>query len=110
MKGLARLTKKKELEGRIATKTEEIQTLKAGLSGIVRQHGFTTVQDFYTAFYTAQRAIDAYQNECSKWEEAHGEKATPKVETMHEKIQRYQEKVDRQNASQPYQSRDKGAR
>ena len=66
LKELARLTKKKELENRIATKTEEIRTLKAGLSGIVRQHGFATVQDFHTAFYTAQRAIDAYQKECAK--------------------------------------------
>ncbi len=110
LKGLARLTKKKELESRIAAKNEEIRTLKAGLSGIVRQHGFATVQDFYTAFYTAQRATDAYQKECSKWDEAYGEKTTPKAETMHEKIQRYQEKADRHNASQPYRSRDKGAR
>jgi len=56
------------------------------------------------------RATDAYQKECAKWEEAYGEKATPKAETMHDKIQRYKEKVDRQNASQPYRSRDKGAR
>ena len=110
LKGLARLTKKKELESRIATKTEEIRTLKAGLSGIVRQHGFATVQDFYTAFYTAQRVTDAYQKECAKWDKSYGEKAIPKTETMHEKIQRYQEKADRQNASQPYRSRDKGAR
>lgn len=33
LKGLARLTKKKELESRIAIKNEEIRTLKAGLSG-----------------------------------------------------------------------------
>ena len=110
LKGFARLTKKKELEYRIATKNEEIRTLKAGLSGIVRQHGFATVQDFYTAFYTAQRATEAYQRECSKWEEAYGEKATSKAETMHEKIQRYKEKVNRQYANQPYRSRDKGAR
>ena len=110
LKGLARLTKKKELESRIATKNEEIRTLKAGLSGIVRQHGFATVQDFYTAFYTAQRATEAYLKEYAKWDEAYGEKATPKAETMHEKIQRYKEKVDRQYASQPYRSRDKGAR
>ena len=110
LKGLARLTKKKELESRIATKNEEIRTLKAGLSGIVRQHGFTTVQDFYTAYYTAQRATEAYQKECAKWEEAYGEKATPKAETMHDKIKRYQEKADRLNANQPYRSRDKGAR
>ncbi len=110
LKGLARLTKKKELKSRIATKNEEIKTLKAGLSGIVRQHGFATVQDFYTAFYTAQRATEAYQKECAKWEEAYGEKAIPKAETMHEKIKRYQEKADRQNVNQPYRSRDKGAR
>ena len=110
LKGLARLTKKKELESRIATKTKEIQTLKAGLSGIVRQHGFATVQDFYTAFYTAQRVTDAYQKECAKWEEIYREKATPESETIHGKIQRYREKADRQNANQPYRSRDKGAR
>ena len=110
LRGLARLTKKKELESRIATKNEEIRSLKAGLSSIVIQHGFATVQDFYTAFYTAQRATDAYQRECAKWEETYGEKAIPKVETMHDKIQRYKEKADRQNASQPYRSRDKGAR
>ncbi len=110
LKGLARLTKKKELESRIATKTEEIRTLKTGLSGIVRQHGFATEQDFYTAFYTAQRATEAYQKECAKRDEAYGEKATPKAETMHEKIKRYQEKADRLNSSQPYRSRDIGAR
>ena len=110
LKGFARLTKKKELESRIAIKTEEIRSLKAGLSCIVRQHGFATVQDFYTAFYTAQRAANAYQKECAKWDETYGEKATPKTETLHEKIQRYKEKADMQNASQPYQSRNKGAR
>lgn len=110
LKGLARLTKKKELDSKIDRKNEEIQSLKAGLSGIVKQHGFETVQDFYTAFYTAQRATDAYQKACAKWEEAHGKKTTPKAETMHEKLQRYQEEADRQNANRPYQSRDKGAR
>ena len=110
LKGLARLTKKKDLESRISAKNEEIRILKAGLSNIVKQHGFKTVQDFYTAFYTAQHATDAYQKACAKWEEAYGEKATPKAETMHEKIQRYQEKADRQNANRPYQSRDKGGR
>ena len=88
----------------------EIRTLKAGLSGIVRQHGFATVQDFYTAFYTAQRATDAYQKECAKWDEAYGEKATPKAESIHDKIKRNQEKANIQNTSHSYRNRDKGAR
>ncbi len=110
LKGLDKLTKKKELDSRIASKNEEIRSLKAGLSGIVRQHGFATVQDFYTAFYTAQRAFDAYQKKSAKWDEAYGEKATPIAETMHEKLQRCKEKADRQNANQHYHSRDKAAR
>lgn len=110
LRGLARLTKKKELDSKIDHKNEEISILKARLSGIVRQHGFATVQDFYKAFYTAQNALAQYQKDCAKWDEAYGEKNIPKTETMHEKIQRYKEKADRQNARQPYQSRDKGAR
>lgn len=89
---------------------EEIRTFKAGLSGIVRQHEFATVQDFYTALHTAQNALYKYQEEYTKWDESYEKKATPKVETMHEKIQRYKEKADRQNALQPYRSKDKGAR
>ena len=110
LKGFARLTKKRELDIKIDCKNEEIQSLKAGLSGIVKQHGFITIQDFYTAFYTAQRATDAYQKECDKWDATYGAKATPKTESMHEKLQRYQEEADRQNANRPYQSRGKGAR
>lgn len=41
---------------------------------------------------------------------AYGEKVTPKFETIHDKIKRYQEKSDNQNANRPYQSKDKGAR
>lgn len=110
LRGLARLTKRKYLDSKIDRKNEVIRSLKAGLSGIVRQYRFATVQDFYTVFYTAQRAADTYQKEGTKWNEAYGEKVTPKAETMQEKIQRYKEKSDRQNANQPYQRKDKGAR
>ncbi len=52
----------------------------------------------------------AYQKECAKQDETYREKTSPKAETIHEKIQRYKEKADRQNADQPYQSKDKGAK
>ena len=55
-------------------------------------------------------ATEAYQKECAKLEKDFGEQTTPKAETMHEKIKRYQEKADILNARQPYRNRDKGAR
>ena len=111
LKGLARLTRKKELENKISAKNEEIQALKAGLSAIVKPHGFTTVQDFYRALHTAQNAFDTYQKACAKWDETYGEK-TPRPETLQEKLQRYKEEIAQQNANQPYtyRGRDKGAR
>lgn len=109
LKGFAKLTKKKELDNRIASKNEEIRAFKAGLSAIVRQHGFTTIQDFYRALHTAQNAFDTYQTACAKWDETYGGNA-PKAETMQEKLQRYKEQADRQNSNQPHRNRDKGAR
>ena len=68
------------------------------------------MQGFYTALKTSQNALYRYQEECAKWEETYGKKTTKRTETLHERIQRYKEKDDRQNTEQPYKSRDKGAR
>ncbi len=83
---------------------KHVRTLFTAKNKLFKQERYL---DETKRFYTAQRVTDTYQKECSKWEEAHGEKATPKAETMHDKIKRYQEKVDMLNASQPYRSRDK---
>ena len=45
LKGLAKLTKKGELQSRIDRKNEEIDLLKVGLSGIVKRYGFQTVTE-----------------------------------------------------------------
>ena len=87
------LTKKKELESKIATKEEEIRNSQSQIIQYRQTAWIATVQDFYTAFYTAQRAFDAYQKERSKWEEAYGEKVTPKFETIHDKNKKVSGKV-----------------
>ena len=55
LKGLAKLTKKGELQSRIDRKNEEIDLLKVGLSGIVKRYGFQTVHDFYYQRENADR-------------------------------------------------------
>ncbi len=44
LKGIAKLTKKGELQSRIDRKNEEIELLKVVLSGIVKRYGFQTKQ------------------------------------------------------------------
>ena len=98
------LLRKKSLKARLPPKRKRSELSKPDYPISSDSMNLPTVQDFYTAFYTAQRAFDAYQKERSKWEEAYGEKVTPKFETIHDKIKRYQEKSDNQNANRPYQS------
>ncbi len=110
LKGLARLTRKGELDRKIALKDEEAEVLKKGLSGIVRQYGFANVQEFYNTFRTSEDACRKYQKELSKWEDAYGENAKPKEESLSEKIQRYQKQVSEQNHSHTSSHKDRGAR
>ena len=111
IRGIAKLTQKGSLERQIADKKEEINIRKTGLSNTVRKYGFATVQDFYTAFRTAQSAYEKYQQEVREWEETYGEKPQRK-ETLTERLQRYdREKVHRQQTEQHYhQQKDRGAR
>lgn len=110
LRGLARLTRKGELDRKIALKNEETEVLKKGLSGIVRRYGFANVQEFYNTFRTSEDAYRKYQKDCSEWEDAYGENAKPKKESFSERLQRYQKQVSEQNRSHTNGHRDRGAR
>ncbi len=110
LKGLAKITRKGELDRKIALKDEEAEVLKKGLSGIVRRYGFANVQEFYNAFRTSEDACRKYQKECAKWEDTYGENAKPKEESFSEKLQRYQKQVSEQSRSYTSSHRDRGAR
>ncbi len=110
LKGVAKLTRKGELDRKIALKNEEAEVLKKGLSGIVRRYGFANVQEFYNTFRTSEAAYRRYQNDLSKWKDAYGENAKPKEESFSEKLQRYQKQVSEQEHSYTSTHRDRGAR
>ena len=107
LKGLAKLTKKGELQSRIDRKNEEIDLLKVGLSGIARRYGFQTVHDFYEAFAAAKTANADYRDKADNWEKIYGIKA--KNDTMQEKMQNLQRRICQQKEEMP-QRRNRGAR
>ena len=110
LKGLAKLTKKGELQSRIDRKNEEIDLLKVGLSGIVKRYGFQTVHDFYKVFAAAKTANADYQSKADKWEKQYGEKAQKQEESISKRLRNYQrENADRQT-KQISKSRNRGAR
>ncbi|MGN0132109.1 MAG: MobA/MobL family protein [Lachnospiraceae bacterium] len=109
LRGISRLTKKREIDSKIERKNEEISILKSGLSGIVKRYGFDTVQQFYKAIKIAQDAMYKYQLDVARWEETYGEKTPPK-ETLEERLRIYQREADKQHTQRTYHNRDKGAR
>ncbi len=107
LKGLAKLTKKGELQSRIDRKNEEIDLLKVGLSGIAKRYGFQTVHDFYKVLAVSKTANADYQDKVDNWEKIYGIKA--QHDTMQEKIQNLQRRTCQQKEQIP-QRKDRGAR
>lgn len=58
--GIARLTKKGELDRQISAKEEEIFIRKTGFANTVKNHGFTNVKEFYDTLYASKEAYNKY--------------------------------------------------
>ena len=63
LKGLAKLTRKAELQRKIDEKTDYINRLKIGLSNMVRNYGFENMNEFYLSYKESQNAYAEYQQE-----------------------------------------------
>ena len=91
LKGIAKLTKKKELQDKLDRANERVDLLKKGLSGIVKCYGYQTVHDFYRAYSVSESTYVNYQESNAKWEETYGME-TPK-DILHDRLQNYQKTI-----------------
>ena len=73
LKGLARFTKKSELQSKIDRKDEEIDILKLGLSGIAKRYGYQNVQEFYLTYHKSHSVYAKYREQVDEWEKTYGE-------------------------------------
>ena len=95
LKGLAKLTRKAELQRKIDEKTYYINRLKIGLSNMVRNYGFENMNEFYLSYKESQNAYAEYQQEVDDWKKSNDNAETPmnKTEMMSEKLARLQKDV-----------------
>ncbi len=108
LKGLARFTKKGELQSKIDQKNEEIDILKIGLSGIAKRYGYQNVQEFYRTYHKSHIAYADYQEKTSNWKENYGNKSTN--DSVHKRIQNYQKAVSERPSENIIKKKDRGAR
>ncbi|MDE7132999.1 MAG: MobA/MobL family protein [Lachnospiraceae bacterium] len=111
LKGLARFTKKGELQSKIDRKNEEIDILKIGLSGIAKRYDYKHVQEFYHIYHKSHSAYIAYREQEAEWEKNYGENAQrQETRSVCKQLQNYQKENTKQQSEKMAKSRNKGAR
>ena len=96
LKGLAKITRKAELQRKIDEKTYYINRLKIGLSNMVRNYGFENMNEFYLSYKESRSAYAEYQQKTEDWKKSFGntDNSMDKAETMSEKLARLQKEAD----------------
>ena len=63
---------KKELEGRIGDKEQQIKMLKQRLGDIVKVYGYSSVDDFMRVYYHAKADYADYIKRLKAWSDKYG--------------------------------------
>lgn len=96
LKGLAKITRKADLQRKIDEKTYYINRLKIGLSNMVRNYGFENINEFYLSYKESKSTYAEYQQKTEDWKKSFGntDNSMDKAETMSEKLARLQKEAD----------------
>ena len=111
LKGLAKFTRKAELQRKIDEKTDYIYRLKIGLSNMARNYGFENMNEFYLSYKESKTAFADYQQEVENWKKSYDnvETETNKTRAISEKLAEFENDAE---SSRRYnkQMKDRGAR
>ncbi len=111
LKGLAKFTKKGELQSKIDRKNEEIDILKIGLSGIAKRYGYQNVQEFYKIYHKSHNAYTAYKEQEAKWEKIYGtDNQKQDKESILERLKNQPKVTTEYQQQKTGKSNDRGAR
>ncbi|MCM1225537.1 MAG: MobA/MobL family protein, partial [Lachnospiraceae bacterium] len=111
LKGLAKFTKKGELQSKIDRKNEEIDILKIGLSGIAKRYGYQNVQEFYKVYYKAHSAYAAYREQAAEWEKLYGmDNHKQDKESILERLKNPPKRTADYQQQKTIKNKDRGAR
>lgn len=111
LKGLARFTKKGELQSKIDRKNEEIDILTIGLSGIVKRYDYQNVQEFYKIYHKSHSAYAAYKEQEAEWEKLYGKDSHKQdKESILERLKNPPRISTECRQQKAVKSQDKGAR
>ena len=88
LKGLAKITRKAELQRKIEEKTDYINRLKIGLSNMVSRYGYENMNEFLLTLKESKAEYEIYQQAVDNWNKPsdHLEIVFDEAETIYEKL------------------------
>ena len=88
LKGLAKITRKAELQRKIEEKTDYINRLKIGLSNMVSRYGYENMNEFLLTLKESKAAYEIYQQAVDNWNKSNDqlEIVFDEAETIYEKL------------------------
>ena len=111
LKGIARFTKKGELQSKIDRKNEEIDILKIGLSGIAKRYGYKNVQEFYKIYHKSHSTYIAYREQEAEWEKIYGTDSQKQdIESILERLNNPSKRAADYQRQKIIKNKDRGAR
>lgn len=111
LKGFAKLTKKGEMQSRINRKSEEIDLLKIGLSGVAKRYGYKNVQEFYCVYHKSYNAyIDYTEHESERDNNYRKNTQKQGKESVRERLKHSQMKTSDYQQQRTNKNKDRGAR
>ncbi len=111
LKGIARFTKKGELQSKIDRKNEEIGILKIGLSGIAKRYGYKNVQEFYRIYHKSHSAYITYREKEAAWDKNCGsDNQKWDKESVLERLKNPPKKTVDNQKQRTVKNKDRGAR
>lgn len=111
LKGIARFTKKGELQSKIDRKNEEIDILKIGLSGIVKRYGYQNVQEFYRIHHESHNAYVDYKEQEADCEKKYGDDSQRRdKKSIYERLKKSPPKEADYHQQRMVKGKDRGAR
>ena len=111
LKGIARFTKKGELQSKIDRKNEEIDILKIGLSGTAKRYGYQNVQEFYRIYNKTHSAYVDYKEQEANWEKCYGKNSQSQdKKSVLERLKNPSQKTENYQQQKTIKSKGRGAR
>lgn len=110
-KGIFKGKRRKELQGEIEQKKDQLESMKQRLSDFVTSYGYQNVRAFLVEHEESRAEYMWYRQAASDWEQIYGEGREEQLKSIRARLKQHEEQIKQRECNRSsVQRRDRGAR